>query len=81
MHTKRSTVNGEFYCHVMKRLLAHIRRVWPHLPSSGKWCMLHDNARPHTAMCVRRFLTQQQVTELSHPPYSPGLAPADSFPN
>ena len=73
------TVNGEFYRHVMKRLLARIRRVRPHLAASGKWFLLHDNARPHTAICVRRFLAQQQVTELLHPPYSPDLAPADFF--
>ncbi|CAL1268087.1 unnamed protein product, partial [Larinioides sclopetarius] len=57
------TVKGEFYCHVMKRLLASLC-VRPHLAVSGKWLLLHDNARPHTVMCVRRFLSQQQVTEL-----------------
>ncbi|GFQ67266.1 hypothetical protein TNCT_133661 [Trichonephila clavata] len=34
---------------------------------------------PRTTMCVRRFLGQQQVTELFHPPYSPDLVPADFF--
>ncbi|GFQ79538.1 mariner Mos1 transposase [Trichonephila clavata] len=34
---------------------------------------------PYTAMCVRWFLAQQQVTELFHPLYSPDLVPADFF--
>ncbi|GFU96599.1 hypothetical protein TNCV_727121, partial [Trichonephila clavipes] len=56
------TVNGEFYCDVMKCLLAHVRRVLIYLAASGKWFLLHYNARPCTAMCVRRFLVQQHVT-------------------
>ncbi|GFY51839.1 uncharacterized protein TNIN_84271 [Trichonephila inaurata madagascariensis] len=63
----------------MKHLLARIRRLWPHLVASVKRFLLHDNARPHTAMCVRRFLAQQQVTELFHPPYYPDLSPEDFF--
>ncbi|GFV34457.1 cytochrome P450 4V2 [Trichonephila clavipes] len=66
----------ESYSNVMKCLLTRIHRVRPHLAASGKWFLLHDNARPHLVMCVRRFLAQQQ---LFHPPYSPDLAPKDFF--
>ncbi|GBL64998.1 hypothetical protein AVEN_35363-1 [Araneus ventricosus] len=38
-----------------------------------------NNARPHTATLVKRFLPQYGVTELSHPPYSPDLSPVDFF--
>ena len=41
--------------------------------------MLHDNARPHTALSVPRFLTKHNVTVLPHPPYSPDLSPCDFF--
>ena len=69
MYKKGQTVNGEFYWNVKNRLLARIRRVWPHLAALGKWFLLHDNACLHAAMCVRRYIEQQQVTELFHPLY------------
>ncbi|XP_035224742.1 uncharacterized protein LOC118197351 [Stegodyphus dumicola] len=53
IHKEYQTVNGEFYYHVMKHLLARIRDVRPHLAASGRWFLLHDNARPHTAICVK----------------------------
>ncbi|GBM24979.1 hypothetical protein AVEN_262128-1 [Araneus ventricosus] len=40
---------------------------------------MDDNARPHTATLVKRFLPQLWVTELSHLSYSPDLAPPDFF--
>ncbi|GBL80161.1 hypothetical protein AVEN_29146-1 [Araneus ventricosus] len=72
-----TTINAESYEGVLKRLLQRIRRVRPQLYQSGQWKLLHDNARPHTAIHVRQFLTTRKVTVLEHPPYSPDLAPAD----
>jgi hypothetical protein len=40
---------------------------------------LHDNARPHTALSVSRFLTKHNNTVLPHPPYSPDLSPCNFF--
>ena len=40
---------------------------------------MHDNARPHTALNVSRFLTKHNVTVLPHLPYSPDLSPCDCF--
>jgi histone-lysine N-methyltransferase SETMAR len=37
----------------------------------------HDNARPHTSLRTREAITKLQWTVLSHPPYSPDLAPSD----
>lgn len=73
------TVNAAFYEDVLKRLLQRIRRVRPDLHKSGKWVLLHDNAPAHTAIRVRQFLAQHNVTVIDHPPYSPDLAPADFF--
>ncbi|GBM68245.1 hypothetical protein AVEN_268725-1 [Araneus ventricosus] len=67
------------YCEVLKRLLARIRHVRPHLKQPGSWFLLHNNARPLTATLVKRFLAQHGDTELSRPPYSPGLSPPDFF--
>ncbi|GFV45919.1 hypothetical protein TNCV_1977551 [Trichonephila clavipes] len=55
------TVHGEFYCDVMKRLLTRIRCVRHHLAAFLKRFLLHDDARPRTAMCVTSFLTQQHI--------------------
>ncbi|GBM53270.1 hypothetical protein AVEN_128435-1 [Araneus ventricosus] len=72
-----TTVNAESYQEVLKWLLQRIRQVWPRLYQSRQWKLLHGNARLHTAIRVRHFLTTHKVTVLEHPPYSPDLAPAD----
>lgn len=38
---------------------------------------LHDNARPHIAMTTKKKLIDLNWTVLTHPPYSPDLAPTD----
>lgn len=37
----------------------------------------HDNAPAHTAAATLRFLEEQGISTLPHPPYSPDLAPCD----
>jgi histone-lysine N-methyltransferase SETMAR len=37
---------------------------------------VHDNALAHYLGVVFEFLVKQGITMLSHPPYSPNLAPA-----
>ncbi|GBM63782.1 hypothetical protein AVEN_72205-1 [Araneus ventricosus] len=65
-----TTVNEESY-------EGRIRRVRQHLYQSGQWKLLHDNARPHTAIRVRHFLATCKMTVLEYPPYSPDLALAN----
>jgi histone-lysine N-methyltransferase SETMAR len=38
-----------------------------------------DNARPHSSESSRNCIQSARAERLSHPPYSPGLAPSDSF--
>jgi len=73
------TVNSAFYEEVLKRLLRRIHRVRPELHRTGQWILLHDNAPAHCAIRVHQFLAQHGVPVLDHPPYSPDLAPAESF--
>ena len=40
---------------------------------------VRDNAPAHTAVLTRRFLTNNNMTVVPHPPYSPDLAPCDFF--
>ena len=39
--------------------------------------ILHDNATPHKAVCVRVLQQCWWWEVLEHPPYSPGLLPCD----
>ncbi|KAL4143904.1 hypothetical protein QTP88_006158 [Uroleucon formosanum] len=40
-------------------------------------CLLHDNARPHTANVTKQLLDSFGLDVLNHPPYSPDLVPSD----
>ena len=62
-------VNQEVYISILRRMREALRRCRPELWTSGQWTLLHDNARPHTALSVSRFLTKHNVTVLPHPPY------------
>jgi transposase len=72
------TVNGKFYCEVLKRLRESIRRKRPDKWKNNNWFLHHDNAPAHTSL-VRQFLVSKNVTVIPHPPYSPDLAPCDFF--
>ncbi|EFN84997.1 Histone-lysine N-methyltransferase SETMAR, partial [Harpegnathos saltator] len=37
----------------------------------------HDNARPHVAKVVQKYLETLKWDVLPHPPYSPDIAPSD----
>lgn len=65
-------VTGSFYLSVMRRLMVRIRRIRLDYRNPERWCLLHDNA-PSNLLIVTQFLAK------SHSPYSPDLAPRDSF--
>ena len=43
----------------------------------GRWRMIHDNARIHTAYLTQDFLEDNGVRIIKHPPYSPDLNPIE----
>jgi len=71
------TVNGKFYCEVLRRLRENVRRKWPEMWKNRDWLLHHDNAPAHTSLIVREFLSKNNMTTVPHPAYSPDLAPCD----
>ncbi len=72
------TVNATFYLSILKRLVAHIRRVRLLYREPGSWCLLH-NAKPHAAHNIQQYFAKNQITVLNHSPYSPDLASPNFF--
>ncbi|WKY10318.1 hypothetical protein Q1695_002566 [Nippostrongylus brasiliensis] len=69
-----STVNSEVYCNQLQKLSDAVRVTRPEI---DKIYFLHDNARPHTSTLTRQKLQMLGWEVISHPPYSPDLAPTD----
>ena len=71
------TVKAQYYAAYLQN---HIRRaVRRKRPQLQNVIILHDNATPHKAICVRDLLRRWSWEEglLEHPPYSPDLSPCD----
>jgi histone-lysine N-methyltransferase SETMAR len=73
------TVNQVYYKEVFKILHERVRREKPEMWKKGSWILHHDNAPARNTLSVKRFLAKQKISMLEHPPYSPDLAPCDSF--
>ncbi len=67
------TVTAKVYIGVLGQLREVIRRKRPELWRGNWYCLMHDNAPGHTATPTFTAM----VETVSHPPYSPDLAPAD----
>ena len=50
-------------------------RKSPALFKSGQWHFHQDNAPVHNSILVTDYLTKMGIKTVSHPPYSPDLAP------
>jgi hypothetical protein len=61
------TVNGKFYCDVLRWLRENIRRIRPDKWRNNSWAWNHDNAVAHASLVVQQFLAS---TNMSHPPPS-----------
>ena len=69
------TINAERYVETLTALKNDIRNKRREGPKPN--ILLHDNARPHTAVRTKQALEKLKFDLLPHPPYSPDLAPAD----
>jgi len=73
------TVNYAFYVEVLRRLPENVRRKRPDQLQNDTWLFHQDNAPAHAAVVTRRFLTDNNISVVPHPPYSPDLAPRNIF--
>ena len=70
------TVTGRVYTDVLANLRDAVNRKRPVLRERG-WRLLHDNAPSHSSELCQSFLSRNNIEQLTHPPYSPDLAPSD----
>lgn len=56
-----------------------IKEKRPELANRKGIVFHHDNARPHTSLVTRGKLLELNWEVMSHPPYSPDLAPSDYY--
>jgi len=71
-----ATINAAAYCDTLTRLQRAIQNKSRGMLSRGV-CLLHDNARPHSAHVTTALLEKFKWDILDYPPYSPDLAPSD----
>jgi histone-lysine N-methyltransferase SETMAR len=78
----KATITGAYYAELLHRLRDAIKKNRRGMITSIP-LLLHDNAPAHTARVARAALQECGIEQLSHPPYSPDLAPSDFhlFPN
>ena len=71
------TMTAVKYCEELQTMYRKLREKQPALVNRKGPILLHDNARPHVARLTLQTLTSMGIEVLSHPPYSPDLAPTD----
>jgi histone-lysine N-methyltransferase SETMAR len=72
-----TTVNSVGYSEMLSTGLKPAIRIKRRGLLSSGVLLLHDNARPHTAIHTLQTLVKLGFTVLEHPAYSPDLAPSD----
>lgn len=80
---KGCTVTAKYYTEsVLPKLSKNLKEKRPKLAQKNV-LFLHDNAPAHTAALTTEFLSRSRWEVMTHPPYSPDLAPSDYylFPN
>jgi len=72
------SITGDRYRLQLIRLSRALREKRPEYEQRhDKVILLRDNARPHVAKVVKKYLETLKWDVLPHPPYSPDIAPSD----
>jgi histone-lysine N-methyltransferase SETMAR len=77
MIPNRRSITAALYCQQLDRVRESLRLSYPALVNSNQVVFLQNNAKPHTTLLTRAKLDELGWEVLSHPPYSPDLAPSD----
>ncbi|GFW36255.1 uncharacterized protein TNCV_4931171 [Trichonephila clavipes] len=71
-----TTINAAAYCATLIKLRRAKQNKRHGLLMSGV-LLLHDNARPHSAINTQNLIRSFGWEQIDQPPYSPDLAPSD----
>lgn len=71
-----TTINAIAYCETLTKLRRAIQNRRRGMLTKGV-SLLHDNARPHVANSTKDLLNKFGWDTVTHPPYSPDMAPSD----
>ena len=71
------TVNKEYYVEVLREFRKSFCRKRPALFKSGQWHFHQDNAPVHKSILVTDYLSKMGIKTVTHPVYSPDVAPCD----
>ncbi|UYV67486.1 hypothetical protein LAZ67_5000874 [Cordylochernes scorpioides] len=71
-----TTINFDRYCETLKQLRRAIQNKRRGMLTKGVR-VHHDNAQPHTAHQTTALIEEFEWELVSHPPYSPDVAPTD----
>jgi [histone H3]-lysine36 N-dimethyltransferase SETMAR len=75
---KGATLTGAGYAIILEQLKKAIQKKRDEKWDDGVF-LLHDNTPCHTSRVANSALNDLGFIQLSHPPYSPDLAPSDYF--
>ena len=70
--------SSSWFSHIHSKVKTHYEKH-RHATGLRDLCLIHDNAPAHKCVLVQDFLKEENVVQLSHPPYSPDLSPCDFF--
>ncbi|XP_049818723.1 histone-lysine N-methyltransferase SETMAR-like [Aethina tumida] len=74
-----TTINSKVYCDQLNKLNDALQQKRPELINRKGVVFHQDNTRPHTSLVTLQKLLQLEWDPMSHPPYSPDLAPSDYY--
>ncbi|GFV76257.1 histone-lysine N-methyltransferase SETMAR [Trichonephila clavipes] len=73
---QETTINAAAYCATLTKFRCAIQNKRRGLLTSG-FLLLHDSARPHSAINTQNLIRSFGWEQIDHPPYSLVLAPSD----
>ena len=74
---EKSTMTGRYYKeNVLPQVVSKLNESRP-MTGTSRIMILHDNASSHKTNAVTQYLSENHITALPHPAYSPDLAPCD----